>query len=464
MKIITSCLAAILFSTLFYGQNIGINLSIFSLATISILAIQHPKIIRLKSAIFYSSVYLLTAIAVIFNHTALTIFANCVAFFTVIGTFSESRSSIYVRWLNGVYTVIAAFFQRKFEASNSEEQRSWQKDIDLLHTTKLIGIPLVILVVFALLYKNGNPIFNDLIGKINFDFINFQWLLFTVLGFFLFNNIISPVNVNPATKTDLNTDNQLHPSEPLIPEQLKKEQQLGVLLMALLNILLIFYSMTEVYYLFTNDVTSASALSIQVHSGVNALIASIVIAIVIILYFFRGSLNFYEHNTLIKKLSYAWILLNIILVILIAIKNNNYVAIFGFTYKRIGVFIYLTLTLVGLVTTFLKVHKIKNLWFLFRVNAQVAFAVLIISSCIDWDYSITNYNLKHAKSLDLNYLIRLTDNNAILLQEYALTHPVTIKQGLRIQRKHENFLNAVSQRTWQEWTYDNIEIPKHYDR
>src|SRR5690606_15083978 len=214
-----------------------------------------------------------------------------------------------------------------------------------------------------------------------FEFINFQWFLFSLLGFFLFNNIINPVQIHPATTKDLQTDNQLHPTGPLLLDQLKKEQQLGILLMALLNILLIFYSITDIYYLLNNDITSASDLSIQVHSGINTLIASIIVAILIILYFFRGNLNFYQDNVLLKNLSYTWIFLNIGLVVLIAIKNTEYVVVYGFTYKRIGVLTYLFLTLAGLITTFLKVRNVRNLWFLFRINTQVAFAILMVSSC-----------------------------------------------------------------------------------
>lgn len=461
MKITLNSIAALLFSTLFYGQNVGINLSIFSLITISLLVIQHPKIIRFKSALLFTSVYLLTAVLVFFNHSSLAILANCVAFLTLIGTFSESRSSLYIRWMNGIYTTVAGYFQRRFDPTHKNEQQSWKKNIDVLHLTKLIGIPLLVIIVFTLLYKNGNPVFADFIAKINFDFINFQWILFSILGYFLFENMLSPVKVNPITNVDLATNNDLQASQPLYEEQLKKEQQLGTILMGLLNVLLIFYCFTDVYDLLTNDISLAPALSSQVHNGINALIASIIIAIVIILYFFRGNLNFYKHNVTLKKLSYTWIILNIFLVILIAFKNNNYVTTFGFTYKRIGVFFYLFLTLAGLITTFIKVQSIKNLWFLFRVNTQVAFGLLIVSSCVNWDYAITNYNLDYIKNSDLNYLINLTDNNANLLQRYAEQNLVPEKYGKRIHQKYDNFLNTVSNRNWQEWTYENIKISKN---
>ena len=139
--------------------------------------------------------------------------------------------------------------------------------------------------------------------------------------------------------------------------------------------------------------------------------------LVIILYFFRGNLNFYTENKTLKYITFTWITLNIILIILIAIKNQTYITSFGLTYKRIGVHIYILLTLIGLVSTFLKVLKIKNLTFLFRRNTQAAFIVLVICSAINWDATITTYNLTHVDEFDMDYLINLSNRNAVILHD-----------------------------------------------
>ncbi|MGJ8592729.1 MAG: DUF4153 domain-containing protein [Aquaticitalea sp.] len=458
MKTFTTIIASLLFSTLFYDQNIGLNLLLFSILTVVVLGLSNRDKIRNKSILLQLGLYLMTAVLVFFNHSELSIFANCIAFFTLVGSFSESDSSIYVKWLNGLYTSIAGIFHRNFEASTKDAQLEEKQQIDALHTAKLIVIPLVVIVLFVLLYKNGNPFFNNIISKINFDFINIQWILFCVLGYYLFSNIIIPVQVEPATNVDLKTRNDLKQSEPLLVENLKKEKQLGTILMVLLNVLIVFYIISDIAYLTSNDNFAASVLSEQVHSGINALIASIIFAIIIILYFFRGNLNFFEGNKTLKSLSYTWIFLNAFLVILIVVKNNQYVDLFGLTYKRIGVYMYLMMTMVGLLTTFLKVFNIQNLWFLFRKNVQVAFALLIISSFVDWDYQITDYNLKHAESIDINYLIDLSDNNAFLLQERKDNTAMTSNQYNRIQNKYDNYVEELTNNTWQEWTYDQFKV------
>lgn len=464
MKQIITILASMLFSTLFYGQNIGLNLLIFSFVTVGILILNNPKNIRVKQTAILCIAYLLSAILVFINHSNLAIIANCVAFFTLVGSFSEANSSIYVNWVNGVYTSIAGIFHRNFDAKQSVNDDLVKKEIDVWHWVKLIGIPVVAITVFVLLYKNGNPIFNDFISKINFEFINFQWILFCVLGYFLFNNIRIPVLVEPTTKADLQIGNLLNKTEPIHPEKLKKEQQLGTTLMALLNVLILFYITTDLAYLFSNEQSSASHYSTQVHNGINALIASILIAIIIIIYFFRGNLNFYVNNKLLKNLSYLWIALNIALVILIVIKNYGYVTSFGLTYKRIGVFVYLILTLGGLITTFLKVYNIQNIWFLFRINTKVAFACLMLFSIVNWDVTITKYNLQDAKAMDINYLINLSDNNALMLKTYADSNELLTHYKFRIEEKYNGFLQDLQNRNWQEFTADNFKAISKTDQ
>jgi hypothetical protein len=152
----------------------------------------------------------------------------------------------------------------------------------------------------------------------------------------------------------------------------------------------------------------------------------------------------------------------VILVILIIIKNNQYVDFFGLTYKRIGVYIYLTMTLAGLITTFLKVFKIQNLWFLFRVNVRIAFLLLMVCSTLNWDHFITDYNINHADSLDVNYLINLSNNNAFILNEKKDQMDLIPYQYENIKSKYHDYVNSLNKKSWQEWSFDNFKInPKN---
>nr|WP_321224824.1 DUF4173 domain-containing protein [uncultured Psychroserpens sp.] len=456
MKQLVIIIASILFSILFYNRGIGLNLSLFTVITILLLYIHNSHKFKNKTILLHVLAYVLSAVFVFVNHTALAIITNCAAFFTLVGTVSQSANSIYVQWFNGIYSSVAGLFHRNFEVNETAHKIDWKKNIDVMHWAKLIGIPLVFVTVFILLYKNGNPIFNDFVSQINFSFINLQWVLFTILGYYLFSNISKPVQVDPATSIDLKTNNRLLKGQHFSEEKLKKEKQLGITLLGFLNLLLVFYIVTDIISLSTIETTKASALSNHVHSGINTLIASILIAIGVILYFFRGNLNFYAENRTLKSIAFAWIFLNVLLIGLIAIKNQIYITSFGLTYKRIGVHIYILLTLIGLITTFLKVLKVKNLAYLFRRNTQIAFVVLLVCSTINWDATITKYNLTKAKTFDVGYLINLTNRNAIILNELKDTIEISQRQKDSIETKYLNHITSLSQKDWQEWNYETF--------
>jgi len=130
-----------LFSTLFYGKSIGLNLFLFSIVTLMVLYVNNRNEFKSRRILIYSSVYVFTGLAVFFHDSTLAIIANLVAFFTLIGILSEHKSSIYVNWLNGLYTTIAGWFHRNFSVNEVTEKVESKKDIDYIHLAKITIIP-----------------------------------------------------------------------------------------------------------------------------------------------------------------------------------------------------------------------------------------------------------------------------------------------------------------------------------
>ena len=179
-------------------------------------------------------------------------------------------------------------------------------------------------------------------------------------------------------------------------------------------------------------------------------------AIIIILYFFRGNLNFYRGNKNLKTIAYIWIFLNMLLVINTVIKDSQYIYYFGFTYKRIGVLMYLLLTIIGLITTVIKVKDIKNFWYLFRINTVTAFTILVVSCTINWDSYITIYNLNYAQSVDFKYLINLSDNNTFILKNYKDENNLSTDRERAVERKFKKYVRKLKDKNWQEIQFDNF--------
>lgn len=133
----------------------------------------------------------------------------------------------------------------------------------------------------------------------------------------------------------------------------------GVISFVSLNILLIFFIITYNYEQFYEVSKTPAQLSEETHERVNAVILSIIMAILVIMFYFKSDFNFDLKAGLMKISAKIWILLNAVLVISAAAKNFEYIVNYGFTYKRLGVFLFLILALTGLALTFIKIQK-KN--------------------------------------------------------------------------------------------------------
>ena len=187
------------------------------------------------------------------------------------------------------------------------------------------------------------------------------------------------------------------------------------------------------------------------------LIISIVMGAALVLYFFRGDLNFIRGNTPLKWLCLAWLAQNAMLAASVAVRNYWYIHHFGLAYKRIGVILFLLAALVGL---WLNPHK--------RVR-------LVLEAT--WHRSAdARYNIEHRGTIfvELSYLLELdekvlpyldlSDDDLYALQEhnesvlgserywgYSYMRPDAYKVALRTE-VHE-FSNAYPDRSWREWNW-----------
>ncbi len=194
------------------------------------------------------------------------------------------------------------------------------------------------------------------------------------------------------------------------------EKLSGVILLMMLNVLLLTVNILDVNFLwFDGTLPKDLSYSAFVHQGTGTLITSIIIAIMIILFYFRGTLNFYKGNKLLKVLAYFWIIQNAFMIISTAFRNNLYINEYSLTHKRIGVYVWLALALIGLITTFVKVMKAKSNWYLFRVNGWLFYSLMLCACFVNWDILVTDFNINRAqlkhKSLDKSYLISLSEKN-----------------------------------------------------
>lgn len=458
--------ATALYSFLFYQQTAGINYLIFSAFLVLLLGLQASKATRRHLAwVLTAAASLLTGFQVAFINTGLAVGANIVSLILLAGFSLNSHTSLYIAAVNTLYTSSTSFFLltlKKAGLSQKHQQQTQLQFVNLSPRIAFIGIPLLFFVLFLFLYRSASPAFSYLIGLIDLSFISWYWIWFTFAGYWLLTGIFRPLQLLTLTQLDLATGNALirhrqYFSTPPKKLALKQEYRTCYLLLVLLNGLLLVFNLSDSYYLTIGTLPADIPYSAYLHQGVNTLIFSILLAIGILLYVFRGNLNFISTHQPLKVLAYLWLAQNLILVLLTLTKTTIYVQDFGLTYKRIGVYTYLLLTAAGLVTSLIKIRLTKNKWYLFRKNTWAIYLVLVLSSCFNWDHLITYYNLTHARSPDLSYLVHLSDSS--LPELFANIHSdQNVFNGAQkqlIEERRHRFLQQAPQQGWPSWNYND---------
>jgi hypothetical protein len=206
------------------------------------------------------------------------------------------------------------------------------------------------------------------------------------------------------------TSSEQEPTFLLLDLDINFERKSGEITLLLLNILLIIFIGMYNYEQFFQE-TITTTLSAATHERVNAVVFSIIMAVGVVLFYFKGGFNFDVKAIQLKVLTKIWILLNGLLILSTIIKNAEYVLNFGLTYKRLGVFAFLILALIGLYFTFLKIYNKKTNAYLFNQMFWCFYCTLLLCSFVNWGGIITNYNISVNRGVEPMFLSKLNFND-----------------------------------------------------
>jgi len=416
-----------LLTSLFYKQFLGLNLFIAESAFFLWLAIS--KQIKFGERIQLITVlgFMLTGLFTVITFSAFSIASNFMAMLIFVGVliYPETKSLITAAKLSFLNAFSSQFRFLK-EISNSKFIGNAAGKF--IYKMSIIFIPLIIVFFFLIIYSVSNPIFDSFTYKIQrfiadnvwtlFKDLNYQ-LLFTFIFFLLLSNfLIMRTKSTRYISSDQRATDELTRTKQkswinISLTSLKTEYKAAVFLFFCLNLILLLLNCIDVYWVWFNFEWEGQYLKQFVHEGTYLLILSILISIALVLYFFRKNLNFYTKNKTLKYLSYIWIAQNAILTISVGIRNLYYIEYFNLAYKRIGVILFLILTLYGLYSVFRKVRYKKSSFYILRTNAMAFYLVICISSIFNWDNIIAKYNFAHADRsfLHLNYMASLSDKS-----------------------------------------------------
>ncbi|ASK31801.1 beta-carotene 15,15'-monooxygenase [Chryseobacterium sp. T16E-39] len=389
-------LTTAIFISLFYNENVGLNLGILGIVYSLLTLYKTPE--RNRTKIFY----VLTVTSIV-SSVAFAWYGDFPSFLAIVSSLlllsyrSKNKRLkpllLIPVFVVNCFTFLCRFFSFEQWLPKTNVSGLWQK------VFALILIPLVLIAVFFGIYSAGSNHFANLFTNIEID-VNF-WQLFciTVLGIFIAFNYWNYTVEKLIYKQNHFLDNDFHEKNKTIKStysflDLDVERMSGVISFFSLNILLVFFIISYNYEQFYEVSKTPNQLSEETHERVNAVIMSIVMAILVIMFYFKSSFNFDPKAGLMKTLAKVWIFLNGVLIISAMIKNSEYIINYGFTYKRLGVYAFLILSLIGLIMTFIKIHYKKRNAFLFNTMTWYFYGTVLATSYINWGGFITSQNMK----------------------------------------------------------------------
>lgn len=407
----------ILFSFLFYKQEIGLNAFLFTILLIIFLATRYPVFFLKKESLICGICSLLSAFFVYWNNSDISLIAWFISLAGLMSFKGEGNFTIpnYVitYWLNLFSSPIIILY-KCLQSNPKTEQNEIPDDTQKLKKTFSYITILVLVVTFFLIYQSANPLFYQFTKDIKLSDLDMGFLLFSSFGTLVV--FIFAYNTTIKVFFKIESKGQVNIQQDALNSFYPKYKLNAVnLLFIILNVMLIFINLLDINYLYMAHALPEGITHAEfVHNGVGTLICSIILGTVIICFLFKGNLNLNEENKVIKLFVYLWIFQNIFMVISTIIRNNLYVDSYGLTGKRIGVYYYLSLAIIGLLTVAYKIRRQKTTYFLYATNSWIWYIVLVISSAVNWENFIYTFNFhryNRTGKIDLEYASDFTSTN-----------------------------------------------------
>ncbi|WP_080777903.1 DUF4153 domain-containing protein [Chryseobacterium phocaeense] len=432
-------LTAALFVIVFYDQDMGLNLGILSIIYALLTLYKTPEKNRTRTFLILFVTNILSALAFIWYRDFPSLLA-VVSSILLLGYRSKNRR-LKILFLIPVFiinsfTSVFRFFSFDEWLPKRNISGVWQK------TLAFIIIPLVFISVFFGIYSAGSDHFAAVFRDYELDINLWQVLCLSVLGFFIAFNYWNYAVERFIYKKNHLLDDDFREGSKIQKAtysflDLDAERTSGVISFFCLNILLVFFIITYNYEQFYEVSKTPVQLSEETHERVNAVILSIVMAVLVIMFYFKSGFNFDPKAKLMKMLAKIWIILNAVLVISAALKNYEYIISYGVTYKRLGVFAFLLLSLVGLALTFIKIQMRKRNAFLFNRMTWYFYGTILACSYINWGGIITSQNMKRKDFAVAYHLEQVNFSERDLLKYAAEKNDPQLKNKVLDKAKAE---------------------------
>lgn len=502
-RTIAVIVGALLFNLIFWNEKQGVNVLLFDLFIGGMLFYFNADAFETRAVQAIAAGLFIVDVLIIWHNSVICIIIHILIFAILVGLTQQTELRFLVNagltYCLNVFSVPANAIRNLMDLPILRGQQQARRGL------KSVWLSVLIVPIFFLIYFIANPkfaelssnAFSHLVRWFSFD-INLARFFFTIFGVFVVGGAIWPHNfpffqsIEANWGDDLRAENSNNEADEYAEAHaavLQNTYQNALNLLVTLNVLLLINNILDIQnvWFYGNTLPSASELKQFVHSGTYVLIFGITLAGIVLLILFRGILNFTKNVQILRGLAYAWLAQNAVLALSVGMRNWRYIDAYGLAYKRIGVFIFLTLVLLGLGFIYLKIKEKRTFFYFITRGAWTLYGVLLLACFVNWDIFISKYNLTTTTKsglVDARFLLQdVSDKNLRILMAYRaellkkmpnqpfsesdytdFSQPIFTNESAKadfidekIRRKRASFEFEQSGLSWLSWNYPDAQ-------
>ena len=320
--------------------------------------------------------------------------------------------------------------------------------------------PLLMALVFVLLFKSANPLISYYLAKLNFSIELREFLCPLRWMFWGFAGCLCWVLLRPRSR--------LGKVSAGLPETADFDRWLDrsslVVSLAVFNLLFAVQNGLDIAYLWggSEGLPEGMTFARYAHASAYPLVVTALLAGGYVLVTFDERCRKYRTPASVWLVT-LWVAQNIFLVFSAIDRTVSYVEVYSLTYLRIAALIWMGLVALGLALILARIFLQRtNIW-LVNTNMLALFAVLYACCFTNFDRVIADYNVRHAREvtgegagLDLYYMRFLGPDAVPALrwfQSHATLSPSRAQDAERMADKIAKEIETETQANWRAWTW-----------
>jgi hypothetical protein len=330
-------------------------------------------------------------------------------------------------------------------------------------------VPLLFSVIFIALFASANPLIEYWIRELKpadaASHINLDRTLFWV---FILSAVWPFIHVRWRRRKE-------RTAVPVAEQPVQPFSDLSSLLGAgailrsliLFNLLFAVQTLLDVVYLWADaKLPSGIGYGDYAHRGAYPLIVTALLAAGFVLVAMRPD-GPAEKSAVIRPLVYLWVGQNVLLVVSSMLRLDRYVQVYLLTGTRIAAFVWMLLVAIGLVLIVARIILKQSNGWLIRMNLISLAATLYVCGLLNFAAMIGDYNVTHSReasgkgvNIDVNYLYGLGPQALPALDRAVLLPGVNLRvcgrNGL-LSRQAEDMAS------WRSWGFRSWRLQRYLD-